>query len=66
MFYFSFLIALLSTLCYINMTIADICNSKSYAYVTDEKFLKKAQRSALFRWISILIMSFFWPMVFIF
>lgn len=66
MFYFSFLVALFFTLCYINMTIADICNSKNYVYANDENFIKRAQRSAMFRWISILIMSIFWPMVFIF
>ena len=66
MFYFSLFIALFFTMTYINFTIADICNTKVYYSVPDENIMKQARRSALMRWVSILIMSIFWPMVFIF
>ena len=66
MFYFSLFIAIFFTMAYINLTIADICNAKAYFSTPDSNFLKQARRSALMRWVSIIIMAIFWPMVFIF
>ena len=51
---------------YINLTIADVCNAKTYFSTPNDDFLKQAKRSALMRWVSIIIMAIFWPMVFIF
>ena len=66
MFYFSLFVALFFTMTYINLTIADICNAKAHVGMVDENIIKQAKQSALMRWVSILIMTIFWPMVFIF
>ena len=66
MFYCSFLLALFFTLAYINILIADICNSRNFNMQYDEKTIKRAENAALIRWVCIVMMSILWPMVFIF
>jgi hypothetical protein len=62
MLYFSLLIAFFSTLSYINILIVDICNSKTYAFTQSEEVVKVVKRMSTLRWVSIMLMSIFWPL----
>ena len=62
MIFVSLMIAVFSTMAFLNILIVDICNKDVYRTSYNEDVIKMSKRMSLLRWIFILMMSIFWPM----
>ena len=62
MLYISLMIAIFSTMAFLNILIVDICNRDAYKATYNEEIVKVAKTMSLLRWVFIVLMSIFWPL----